>query len=339
MSANEQLADSYTRHQIVMQRYGRGVANKTIKEIDRLMARCVALIESSKSGLDQLRYVAMYRELEALNRAAFERIGKQLDAARTETAAFEVRATASQIEKYTDMPTALIVPDPARVVAIANAAPLTGENAAILATVLDGLERKTLRLVNNAVRDGVLLGRTAKQIASDVQALTALNRRNAQSVALTAIAQVTAESRKEFHRANADILEAEEFTATLDSRTTIFCAGHDSKQYPVGTGPRLPAHYRCRSVYVPVVKEEWIRNIPGGGRAAVGSDGKQTVSGQTTYQSFLRRQSAEFQNEVLGVERAKLFRSGKLSIDKFSDDSGKVYTLDELHSMYPSIVK
>lgn len=51
-----------------------------------------------------------------------------------------------------------------------------------------------------------------------------------------------------------------------------------------------------------------------------------------TYNSWLKRQPAVFQYEVLGPERAKLFRSGGLSLDKFADDSGRLYTLDELRA-------
>jgi hypothetical protein len=58
-----------------------------------------------------------------------------------------------------------------------------------------------------------------------------------------------------------------------------------------------------------------------------------TVDANTNYSQWLKKQSNEFQNEVLGVERAKLFRSGEFKLTDFVDDSGKVYTLDELKSL------
>ncbi len=54
------------------------------------------------------------------------------------------------------------------------------------------------------------------------------------------------------------------------------------------------------------------------------------VSAETKYSGWLRRQPKDFQNEVLGVERAKLFRGGKVSLDRFVDNSGGVITLDKL---------
>jgi hypothetical protein len=36
------------------------------------------------------------------------------------------------------------------------------------------------------------------------------------------------------------------------------------------------------------------------------------------------------QDKVLGKTRGELFRSGKLTLDKFTDKTGEVYTLKEL---------
>jgi len=53
------------------------------------------------------------------------------------------------------------------------------------------------------------------------------------------------------------------------------------------------------------------------------------VPGKTTYDSFLRKQSAGFQNEVLGKAKADLFRGG-LKLDKYVDKRGKELTLAQL---------
>jgi hypothetical protein len=53
------------------------------------------------------------------------------------------------------------------------------------------------------------------------------------------------------------------------------------------------------------------------------------VPGETTYDSWLRRQSSSFQDEVLGRGKAKLFREG-LKMDEFIDRRGNELTIDEL---------
>jgi len=50
-----------------------------------------------------------------------------------------------------------------------------------------------------------------------------------------------------------------EYSAVLDERTTIICRGRDGKIYDK-LDPQvrymIPAHYRCRSIWVPVMEEE-----------------------------------------------------------------------------------
>ncbi len=61
-----------------------------------------------------------------------------------------------------------------------------------------------------------------------------------------------------------------------------------------------------------------------------------TVAPQTTYPEFLARQSAKFQDSVLGPTRGALFRRGELPIDRFVDFNGKPITLDLLQQQNPA---
>lgn len=56
-----------------------------------------------------------------------------------------------------------------------------------------------------------------------------------------------------------------------------------------------------------------------------------SVASKTTYQQWLKRQPAAFQDDVLGPTRGRLFREG-LELDKFVDSSGKQYNLDQLRT-------
>jgi hypothetical protein len=69
------------------------------------------------------------------------------------------------------------------------------------------------------------------------------------------------------------------------------------------------------------VRAEWARDRVG------------TVPAQTNYQDWLSRQSAKFQDEVLGPTRGKLFRGGGLTVDKFVDNTGRRLTLDDLREV------
>ena len=154
--------------------------------------------------------------------------------------------------------------------------------------------------------------------------------------------------------------------ATLDSRTTHICMSLDGNKYEIGKGPIPPVHFQCRSMRVAILtpaavgkrpireftKQGLVRdysrqnglkvqgnraNLPRGHKGpfdAFAQKRMRDLTGQapakTTYQEFLGRQTTEFQNDVLGAARGKLFRDGGLTLDKFVDHTGKLFTLDQL---------
>lgn len=95
--------------------------------------------------------------------------------------------------------------------------------------------------------------------------------------------------------------------------------------------------HNCRSTTVPVLKsfkELGIpaKDLPQTTRAARNAETKLSgrVPARQTYPEWLRSQSAKTQNMALGPTRAKLFRDGKLTIDRFINDSGKRLSLKNL---------
>ncbi len=138
---------------------------------------------------------------------------------------------------------------------------------------------------------------------------------------------------------------------------------------------RPPAHINCRSVMVAVFSPEGIlgdrpfvrdkrgraqrdRDFRADARAEAGDawKGMSTsernaaikrhrdawgeanigqVPSATTYQDWMRRQPVEFQDEVLGQTKARLFRRGDLTLDDFVDRAGRELTLDELARRFP----
>ena len=92
------------------------------------------------------------------------------------------------------------------------------------------------------------------------------------------------------------------------------CRSRDGKVYEVGKGPQPPAHPRCRST-------------------RVGIDPDYPPPTKRTYDQWLRSQSEEVQDEILGKGKADLFRGG-LTLDRFFDERrGREYTVAELREM------
>ncbi len=111
----------------------------------------------------------------------------------------------------------------------------------------------------------------------------------------------------------------------------MICASLDGQVFDLATGPMPPRHYNCRSSSTPILRS-WeelgisANEISASTRASM--DGQ--VPESLTYQEWLKKQPVEVQDEVLGKTKGKLFRAGGLSLDRFVDFKGDVYTLDQL---------
>jgi SPP1 gp7 family putative phage head morphogenesis protein len=91
--------------------------------------------------------------------------------------------------------------------------------------------------------------------------------------------------------------------------------------------------------------EKWKRMTPAERNAAIKDkrvswtkENVGTVPATTTYDEWMRKQSLEFQNEVLGVQKAQAFRKG-LKLDQFVDKRGSEMTLKQLSKAHPDFVQ
>lgn len=195
---------------------------------------------------------------------------------------------------------------------------------------------------------------------------TQITRRHAEAITRTAILHIANATREELYLENSNIIDRERYVATLDSRTTPICRSLDGKIYPLGKGPKPPIHWNCRSIRIPFFDGEALGNRPA--RAftqkqlvrefsAQNGLGKLTrrsklprgykglydeferrrireltsiVPSNVDYTTWLSRQTVQFQDDILGPTRGKLFRKGGLELDKFVDASGDNFTLGDL---------
>ena len=168
-------------------------------------------------------------------------------------------------------------------------------------------------------------------------------------------------------QANSSVFENEQYVSVLDSLTSAICRSLDGKIFPIGQGAMPPVHWNCRSVRVAyfddqnlaerpakasterrMVREYAEKNkitpipktrdaLPYGTKGSYDTYARGRVrelTGQVpasvNYQEWLGRQSVEFQEDVLGKTKAKLYRDGNLKLDKFVNRAGDELTLSEL---------
>lgn len=338
MSANAYLIDALTRHQIFLERFGGGEFKK-IKPIMVQMKRDIEQrIKMETLTADQaIRAELVIRDLNAIISEATSAINGQLTADMTELYAYESGFTERLMGGVVNVQWAGVSVEAASAVVTSTRFTLVSGKAVEPQTInqmISTFDSAIRKDVGAMLRSGVLEGRTTQQIARDIARMTETRTyQQAEALTRTVTMAISSEARSRSVQANDRLLAGEKWVATLDGRTTIGCAGLDGRIFQIGEGPTTPRHYRCRSVRVPVIKPEFALDIPGRTRSSV--DGP--VSAQTKYGGWLAKQPRAVQDEVLGIERADLFRAGKLKIEDFSDSFGRVYTLDELKAREPLV--
>ncbi|WBY16622.1 minor capsid protein [Erythrobacteraceae bacterium WH01K] len=354
MSVNEDLQDRAIRHALALQRYSKGLSDRIVrllnsadKElIEKLAARLAAIDER---GIDNgpkttKRIKEMLSEISAINSAIFASIHDTLEGELTDFADAEARGQQKALEKAIVVNVATKLPSPRRIAAIASQTPIQG---ILLKPWVEGMGKARIERIEQQVRLGLLEGEGTDAIVRRIRGTRAAkyrdgildkSRRSTQALVRTATTQVSNVAMQETWKANSNLIKGWEFMATLDSRTTVTCAGLSGQVFPIGEGPMPPRHVNCRSISVPVTKS--FRELgldrdelTPAQRASM--DGQ--VPGDTTFKDWLERKGEATQNEVLGPERAAIFRSGKLNLDQFIKNDGSVLTLDELKRLYPSL--
>lgn len=339
-TANDKLLNEEVSHTIDTLGYGNNVTKKIISilnkaDVDIFAQLTKELDKINPNAFKIARLDQLLKSVQKLNAQAYAQVSKTLDKELKGFSESEVDYQQNLIKNVQPLSVLPISPEVAYAAAIDT--PFQGK---LLSEFIANLEDGKATLIKDAVRMGIIESQTTADIVRRIRGTQAMKyndgilnvtRANAESVVLTAISHTANMAQQKVYEANNDIIKGYRYTATLDTRTTELCASRDGNFYKIGAPkPAIPAHFRCRSRYVPVLKSFKEMGIdvklPESTRASL--DGQ--VPAKMNYQEWLKKQSVERQNDVLGVTKAKLFREGGLTLDKFVSKNGHVYTLDEL---------
>ena len=378
-TVNEELLDAMVRHQTYLLRYSGYVRNRISTILNGTEEALAEKIRDRLRNYSGLRTPVEWQRLERLqNQLSVIRIGAWTEARDFLEEEMIQLAYQEPLFLITTVQAALPVvvdttlPSARMLRSIALSRPFEGR---ILKDWANTMAAEDIRRIHSAIQMGMVAGETNETIARRVvgtralkgaDGVTQITRRQVQAITRTAVMHVANASRSEFFQENADIIESEQFVATLDARTTPVCRANDGKMYPLGKGPVPPLHYGCRSLRVAAINgtllgdrpakpytekqllREWgeknnLKGIASRDDLPYGTKGafdkwRRTrvrelvgpIPASTNYQKWLQGQSAEFQNDTLGATRAKLFRDGKLPLDKFVNRNGDELTLAQL---------
>lgn len=381
-TANEKLLDSYIRHQTYLIRYAGGLRNEVLpvlasteKKLHDTILQWVAKAEGDRTlaGKSGRKWQKDFEKvLNEVRQPAWDEIEATVTAQMRELAVAEAAAGATAIESAVPVVIGMTLPPATHLNAIVNSRPFEGR------TLKEWMERTAQADVDKILtyaKIGITQGMTPTEVArgvigsrqakySDGQARKAF--RDIESVILTVTNGIQQDAKQALYEANRDIIDQEYFVATLDVRTTIECASNDGKVFKRGKGPIPPLHFRCRSLRVPYINPDNLRNrgfdsstekellqeyskqanispvakrsaLPRGHKGEFDSFARKRrreligqVPAKRTYNEWLKTQSKSFQDQVLGPTRAEMFRKNEISLDKFVARDGDVLTLDEL---------
>lgn len=346
-TVNEALRDRAIRHAIELGRYGKGLSDRIVSllnsaDADILDRPAARLAQIEERGIDMgprstARLRKLLEEIGALNQAIYERAHGELTTELTEFATVEAAFQKAALDTALVVDLGTKLPAPAKLRAIVEEAPMEGR---LLASWTEGMAQARVDRIGQAIRLGLVQGEGTDAIVRRIKGTKAArysdgildtSRRSAQSIVRTAVTHVSNQAAQHTWQANAHVVKGWQFVATLDTRTTITCAGLSGQVFPIGKGPIPPRHIRCRSISVGVTKSYRELGIDRDDltpaqRASM--DGQ--IAGDTTFSKWLSDKGAATQDAILGPTRAKLFRAGKLNLADFIRADGTVLTLDQL---------
>jgi len=338
MSSNIALIDAATRHQVFVQMYAAGREQQAAQAIESLIQQVSGRLSGNElTSLSRARQQAILMDLQLLLDKLNGDLAETVIQESLDFAEYEAQFSKTMFDNT--VRTSAVLPSMAQLEAsiftsIMNVAPREGY------TIRDALKvfgRKKSEQIVQAIRDGISLGDTNSTIQSAVKTLAPLQKNQAGTIVRTIANHVSIQARNVTMIENQDLFNGYEWVSTLDARTSLICMNRDGLVYPFAPeSPYPPAHFNCRSTVIPVVDPKFdLGSKVAGKRPAVGAQGAKQVSANTTYEQWLKRQPASFQDSVLGRSRGQLFRDGKLSIGRFVDSQGQTLTLDELRRLEP----
>ena len=341
-SVNEVVRDRIIRHAVLLEQYKTEQVRKIISFFNRDLEPDLLekLTKYAGKTLTENRLRIMRQSMKDVMAAGYLRMRKDLEPDLIDLGKSQGKWDAAVIEKALPVKLSLATLSVPTIREMVVNRPIDGR---LVREWLEELGQAQAIKVNRQIMIGVAEGEGIDEIVRRIRGtaknryrdgILARSRREIESVVRTSVSGVVNNVRQGTYRANADVVKAVQWVATLDSHTCEVCAAYDGQVYGLMDGPRPPQHIGCRCTTVPVCKS-WkelgfdFKEMPASERAAMNG----RVADKVTYGQWLKGQSRQTQELVLGKGKAQLFRSGKVAIRDFVDDRGRVLTLKELEAL------
>lgn len=348
MTTPAKLLNATVRNQVYLESLKADEVNQFaafLKRMDKALR--LALTENDLTGYSRSRMEKLLRAIERTLNGIFTEYYDELAGHLIELGEYEAEFESRSLDNTLEGLVETVIPAPEQVRAAVFSTPLSvrGPDGGKLLEpfIHDWMHTDTKRLTG-IIRRGFFEGQTNFEIIQALRgtraarftdgALNVVNR-HAEAIVRTAVQHSASVARFETWKRNEDIVGGYRWVSTLDHRTSTICRSLDGEIFQLGKGPKPPVHIRCRSTTVAELssKYQFLKK----GRTRASKNGP--VSASLTYYEWLKQQSPDFQDDVLGPSRGKLFREGGMSATKFQQlQIGKNFrplTLKEMRDREP----
>tara|TARA_R110000772_G_scaffold237160_1_gene349077 strand:+ start:36 stop:1106 length:1071 start_codon:yes stop_codon:yes gene_type:complete len=352
VNTNEKILDKITGYAVDIQRYEATVQRKIVRQLKALETQLINELKDAKviTAVAQQTKQKRLKSLLKKTREAISVAYKDISA--------DQLVILKEVVELSELQTVSAINTSIKADIVSPSLSTTSINRIASDTLIEGAPTKQWwsrrssqfqSKFEDTVRMGMLQGLTTDQVISSLVG-TKVNRfkdgalfsqyRGADALVRSSIQTVANTSRLDTYQNNADIIKGIEWSSTFDNRTSEICMALDGLQWdmnyqPIGHNKAFvgsTAHWNCRSTQVPITKS-WEElgskvkvEVPVSTRASM--DGQ--VSGGKNYEQWLKGKSKAFQVEVLGVEKQKLWKAGKIGFSDLVNQRSNPLTLQEI---------
>lgn len=359
-NAADLAADEIRAFSVDLERFSADIRNRALEFLRKLEEELIALLrkhdlgEVTLTSAKQRRMEKLLEQTQATIATAYAGIRDEVKADLREVAALSAANAGGSINAAVGVDIATTALAPERIKNLVDQNLIQGQ---ILRQWWSDQAATTLRLMITEIQNGYASGEGVDAITRRIRGsakagykdgVMEITKRNADTMVRTAVQSISNAARTETFEANDDVINSILWVSTLDGKTSQICRSRSGLQWslvdkkPIGHSVPWnsppPAHFRCRSVTVAVLKP--LNDIPDRKAAKVKNAGMQSsmdgeVPADLDYETWLRtRKTISFQKEILGEGKWELWQSGKLSMRDMLDQSGNPLTLEELRRRY-----
>lgn len=342
-----QLAEQTIRHQVFLEGVKTGEANTYAAYLRRIDRALRLRLSDDMTDISRTRLERLIRAIDKDLSGIFQEFQDEIEISLGDIAEYEADFEARSVNKVLDG-LELDVPAVEQVRSAIFTNPLSvrgADGGKLLSSFIKDWTKTDVKRFTGAIRQGYFEGQTNAQIIKTIRGtrankfkdgLLAISSRNAEAIVRTSVQHTASMARQAVWAKNRDVIKGVRWVSVLDNRTSHMCRSLDGQKFKIDKGPRPPIHIRCRSTVVADVKSEFSLVKKAKFKR---SSQEGPVDANLTYYSWLKRQPKGFQEQVLGKSRAKLFRDGGLTSERFAElNVGKRFeplTLEEMRRLEP----